>query len=78
MASITVTVTAVCSGGGHLTYTITGDRSATVRGDTSEMLTAIGDEDLASFVRVITKLAKIGRTVAQAKSLLQAGVVVTV
>ena len=76
MASETVTLTAICAGGEHLTFTLTGARSATARTNLAEMTEAISDEDIMVFCRVIAKLARIGRTQNQARTFLQNGVTI--
>ena len=78
MSTITVTLTGICDGGSHLTFTVSGDRSATVNGMRDEMRETITEEEAQAFVKVIAKMAKAGRTVVQARNLLQAGVTVTV
>lgn len=78
MAALTITLTGICSGGNHLTFGISGDRSATVRGSLDDILAPLTEEDVVAFLRVVCKLAKAGRTTAQARALLQAGVTVTI
>ena len=78
MTTLTIRLTGICSGGGHLTLTISGVKSATVPVDLTEMTQPITDEDMDAFCRVIIKMARTGRTAAQTRTLLQAGVTVTV
>jgi len=78
MASVTITLSAICSGGQHLTFSVTGAKVLTVPGMLSDISEPVSDEEAQAFVKVITKLAKAGRTAPQARTLLQAGVVVTV
>jgi len=78
MASVTITLTSICSGGNHLTFAITGAKAMVVRGVLSELTEPVSDEEAQAFVKVITKLVKQGRTVNQARTLLQAGVQVIV
>lgn len=78
MSAVTFTLTSICAGGNHLTFTVTGDKSGTVRVDLSDLTQPITDEDALLFCRVIARLARMGRTQAQARTLLQAGVTVTV
>lgn len=78
MSAITVTLASICSGGGHLTFNVTGDATFSKMIDLSTMTGPMDEQDVLSFLRVIGWLAKNGRTVAQAKALLQAGVTVTV
>ena len=76
MSAVTITLTNVCSGGGHLTVTATGDITGTQMINRPELSGAINKDD--PFAVVICKLAKMGRTVPQAIALLQAGVTVTI
>jgi hypothetical protein len=78
MASVTITLTSVCSGNNHLTFTLTGAASKTVRTDLNDVTTALTDDDLEAVIKGLVKLGKIGRTNAQLRTLFQAGVVVTV
>ena len=78
MSAVTVTLTSICAGGGHLTFTVTGDASLTKTIDLSELTDALDPRDAQGFLEVIVKMAKNGRTLAQARNLLQAGVTVTV
>ena len=76
MAAITVTLTSVCSGGGHLKFNITGDVTATVNAMFEDITGVISDEDKIAFVKTLTKIVKIGRTNAQAKAALEAGITI--
>lgn len=76
MAAETVTLTTVCAGGNHLLFTLSGAKSATVRMTLDELSEGISDADAEAFCRVIARLAKQGRTNAQARTLLQSGVTV--
>lgn len=78
MTTITVTATGICAGGNHLTFNITGDRTRTILGQVEDIKTPLTDDELESFIKVLCKLAKSGRTIAQYKTLIQAGITVTV
>jgi ABC-type transporter Mla subunit MlaD len=78
LSAVTVTLTAICSGGNHLTFTATGDATDTLIANLSDLSDPLTDQEKDAFVKVIAKLAKLGRTLNQAKTLLQAGVTVTV
>lgn len=78
MSAVTIRLTAICSGGGHLTFSVTGAKSLTVPVDLSDLSSPIEDQDAVSFCKIIARMAKQGRTVAQARTLLQSGVTVTV
>ncbi len=77
MATITTTLTAICAGGDHLTFSITGAKTLAVAADFAEINSPITDEEAVAFVKVIAKLCKSGKTMAQAKTALQAGITVT-
>ena len=78
MTTINIQLTAICSGGNHLTFTVTGAKEMTILGDVASLSEPIPDEDAQAFVRVVMKMAKAGRTLGQARTLLQAGVEITV
>ena len=78
MSAVTVTLTGICSGGGHLTFSVTGDATLTEVLDLSMLTEPVSDSEKDAFLKVICKLAKNGRTLAQTRNLLQAGVSVTV
>lgn len=77
MASITLTLTDICSGGGHLTFTLSGVTSGTARGEIDDLTGPLTEEDKRGFVRSLVKLGKVGRTNAQLKTLFQNGVTVS-
>lgn len=78
MTTLTVTLSGVCAGGGHLTFTVTGAKVLTVPMNRDDLLEPLSREDAVAFCRVIAWMAKDGRTIAQARTLLQTGVTVTV
>ena len=78
MSAVTIRLTGVCTGGNHLTFAVTGDAERTKELELSVLTEPVDAEEVATFLKVICKLAKNGRTLAQARSLLQAGVTVTV
>lgn len=78
MSTITVTLSGICAGGNHLTFIVSGDKSVTVKGMLGEMVEPISEDEAQAFVKVLAKMAKLGRTPTQARTLLQAGVVITV
>jgi hypothetical protein len=77
MATETTTLTSICSGGNHLTFTLTGAKAATVVLDLSELTGAITDDDISTFCKVIARLCRSDKTLAQARTALQAGITVT-
>ncbi len=78
MTTETITLTAICPGGNHLTLTATGAKAFAFVADLDSLNDQVTDEEGLAFVKVIAKMAKNGRTNAQAKVLLQAGVTITV
>ena len=78
MSSVTVRLTSICSGGGHLTFSITGDATLSKVLDLPVLIEPLDAQDVESFLRVIVKMARMGRTQNQARTLLQNGVVITV
>ena len=78
MASETITLTTVCAGGNHLVFTGTGAKEMTVPALLTDLTDPVTEEEAIAFAKVIAKLARAGRTLAQTKTLLQAGVTVTV
>lgn len=78
MTTLTITLNAICAGGNHLTFGITGAATATQIADLSDITAPLTAEDAQALVRIVGRMAKAGRTVAQAKTLLQAGVSITI
>jgi hypothetical protein len=78
MAAVTTTLSAICGGGTHLTFTLSGASSATVPVLLSELSESLTPDELVTYVKCVAKLAKAGRTVAQARTLLEGGVTHTV
>lgn len=77
MATITLTLSSTCAGGGHQTFVVTGAFSRTMN-TTIDLDEPMSAEERESFVKGLVKLVKMGRTNAQARTLLQAGVTVVV
>ena len=63
---------------GHLSFSVTGDKTLTVGALLDDLSKPITDEDAIAFLKVIIRMAKAGSTLNQAKTLLQNGVTVTV
>lgn len=78
MASITITLSSICVGGNHLTFTVTGDAAGTIRMELDDVVQAIDEDERKAFVRSLVRLGKIGRNNAQLRTLFQNGVTVTV
>ena len=77
MSTVTVRLTNICTGGNHLTFTVTGDAERTQTLDLSVLTEPVSEHEVEAVLKLICKLAKKGRTNAQARNLLQAGVTVT-
>ena len=78
MSAVTITLTGICSGGNHLTFAVTGDASRTQVLDLSVLTEAVSESEVDAFLKIVCKMAKKGRTLVQARNLLQAGVTVNV
>lgn len=82
MASITVTLTGTCAqtwgSGAHLKFSVTGEVAQVFEAELAEMTLPISKEDVLAFSRCLIRLAKVGRTNVQLRTLFQSGVTVTV
>lgn len=78
MASITLTKTNTCAADNHFTLEATGDITVSAHYSSAEFLAPITDEEKATFLRLLVRFAKIGRTAAQVKTALNNGVTVTI
>lgn len=75
MATATIQLTDICTGGNHLTFTLTtGARAKTRVLVIDEIQDAITDQDIDTTIATIAKLVRQGRTLAQARTILQTGV----
>lgn len=79
MASVSLQLLSVCAGGDHAVIRLT--KSAQVR-DVSmfvpDLRSAITQDDIEAFCKVAMKLLNEGKTLAQFKAAMQAGITVTV
>lgn len=78
MAAVTITLTDVCAGSNHLTFGVTGDKTGTVRSLLDDMVSPVTQDELDAFVKILARLAKIGKTNVQVRNQFQAGVTITV
>jgi hypothetical protein len=78
MATITVRLTGLCGGGNHATLSVTGDRSMSFVSDVEAMSQALTEDEAETFVRVLIRMSRAGKTLAQWRTALQAGITVTV
>jgi hypothetical protein len=77
VASITIKATAVCAGGDHITFDVSGAAARTVVLTRQDLMEALTEEDLDAFIKGVAKLAKVGKTLAQWRTAMQTGVTVT-
>ena len=80
MASLTVTLVDQCKGGtgAHLTFSVSGDRSAQIATDVPSMSEPITADEAEAFVKIIVRMARSGKTLNQWRTALQNGITVTV
>ena len=77
MATITITRTQVCPANNHVTLTVSGDRSTTIRTSIEDMFDSLNIEDVKSFIIVMLRLHSSGKTRAQMRNALITGVTMT-
>jgi hypothetical protein len=77
MASITIKAVAVCAGGDHITFSITGAASRSVMLTRQDLMEALTEEDIDAFIKCVAKLAKADKTLAQWRNAMQTGMTVT-
>jgi hypothetical protein len=79
VASVTIQLLSVCAGGDHATVRLTkGAQVRDVQMLVADLRTTITQDDIEAFCKVALKLHNEGKTLAQFKSSVQAGVTVTV
>jgi hypothetical protein len=78
MASVTLTLTDTCAGGGHFTLTLSGDASGSKIYTLEEIRDLMNTVDREMVGAVILRLAQQGRNNQQLRNLLLGGVTVTV
>jgi hypothetical protein len=77
MASVTIQATAQCAGGNHITFSVTGAASRQVVLTRDELTEPVSQDDLDQFVRVLARLSKLDKTLAQWRTAMQNGVTVS-
>lgn len=79
MATMKLTLTHVCDGGEHaeIAVQVNGKNRGTYGVNVSDVTGAFPDEDIETFLAGVIRLHKIGKTLAQVHSDLQAGLTVT-
>lgn len=78
MSSITITRVLKCESGNHVTLRVTGDTEYTWNTTVAEMMSPISDEEKEVFLKVLFRLAKIGRTNNQVRNALTNGYTITI
>jgi len=78
-ATVNIKVTSLCAAGNHAVVDLTkSGQTRQVNISVAEMNTALTNDDIEAFARVALKLAKEGRTLAQLRTMAQAGFDVSV
>ena len=78
MSSITITRTSECANQNHVVLEVSGDVSYTYRGDMDALTSPVTEEEKEAFIKVLMKIAKIGRTRAQIRNGLTNGYVINI
>lgn len=80
MATVVITLESVCAGGGHanISVSVNGVNKGTFPVLADDVLSPLPDADVPTVLAALVKLRMIGRTKAQVRSDLQAGLTVTV
>lgn len=79
MASVTIQITSVCTGGDHATVKLTKDaQNRNVPMTVPDLRSPVTQEEIEAFAKVALKLLSEGKTLAQFKAAAQAGFTVTV
>lgn len=80
MATVLLTLESVCAGGGHaqINVKVNGNDKGAFPVFADDVLTQLPDEDVPIILAALIKLRMIGRTKAQVRNDLQAGLTVTV
>lgn len=78
MASLTFTRTWECASQNHITINVTGDVEYTFHGDMDDLTGPVTEADKAACLKVLLRIAKIGRTRAQIRNALANGYTVTI
>lgn len=78
MASITLTKSTECASQNHLIVAVTGDVSYTWHTDLDDISESITNDEKIAFLKVLLRIAKIGRTRAQVRTALTNGYTITI
>jgi hypothetical protein len=79
MASITVTLTGSCATNNHVALAVTGDKTGTLRLHVDDVFQQpVDNEALINFLMQYLKIWSVGKTRAQMRTQLLAGVTITI
>ena len=78
MGTITVRKTRECADGTHISIAVTGDYNGTFNFYAPDLLEPITDDDREVFLKVLLRLCKKGKTMAQVKNALNNGITVII
>jgi hypothetical protein len=80
MTTALVTLRSICAGGNHLTFGVAVDGEQEMRRvlDLAHVQEPLTEEEAQAFLKTVAKMAMRGRTLNQARTLLQAGVTLVV
>jgi len=78
MSSITITRISECASQNHVVLEVSGDVSYTYRGDMDTLTAPVTEDEKEAFIKVLMKIAKIGRTRAQIRTGLTNGYTITI
>lgn len=80
MATVTLTTTRICSGGNHFTIELSVDGvvRATKTYEGTDLVDAVSDVDAEDVIPVLIRMHKLGKTNAQVRTALLAGITITV
>lgn len=80
MTTLTINLESVCAGGDHMTLglVLNGQAKRSFNVLRPEMLAPLTEEEIAAAIKVIVRLHARGKTGAQVRNNLQAGIVVTI
>jgi hypothetical protein len=80
MATVTLTLESICAGGAHahISVVVNGVNKGEFAVDGNAIMEPLPDDGVESAIAAIMKLYRIGKTKAQVRAALEAGLVVTV
>lgn len=78
MAALTLTRTSECAGQTHITIAVSGDVSYTYHGNMDDITAPVTEEEKEAFIKVLLRVAKIGRTRGQIRNALTNGYTIVI